>query len=123
MHSTRPLWQLEEKVRNHLKLGSNTILVIMRPGCLILTATILRSSIKTSNIGPITREREMGMSSKLKNNEIKEPQETSTHLEAGEVSVGHSARDEKIRGRAYEIYFERGEQPGRDLDDWLQAER
>jgi Protein of unknown function (DUF2934) len=25
--------------------------------------------------------------------------------------------------RAYEIYLERGEQPGRELDDWLQAER
>src|SRR3984893_4757132 len=48
MHSTRPLWQLEERVRNHLKLVSNTILAIMRPGCLILTATILRSSIKAS---------------------------------------------------------------------------
>src|SRR6267378_13532 len=48
MHSTRPLWQLEERARNHLKLVSNTILGIMRPGCLILTATILRSSIKAS---------------------------------------------------------------------------
>src|ERR1700686_2875900 len=48
MHSTRPLWQLEERVRNPLKPVSNTILAIMRPGCLILTATILRSSIKAS---------------------------------------------------------------------------
>ena len=28
-----------------------------------------------------------------------------------------------IRSCAYEIYLERGEQPGRELDDWLQAER
>src|ERR1700682_729622 len=48
MHSTRPLWQLEERVRNPLNPVSNTILAIMRPGCLILTATILRSSIKAS---------------------------------------------------------------------------
>src|SRR6266853_4539355 len=48
MRSTRPLWQLEERVRNHLELVSNTTLAIMRPGCLILTATILRSSIKAS---------------------------------------------------------------------------
>jgi len=40
-----------------------------------------------------------------------------------EVSVENSARDEEIRRRAYEIYLERGEQPGRELDDWLQAER
>ena len=37
--------------------------------------------------------------------------------------MGSSARDEDIRRRAYEIYLERGEQPGRELDDWLQAER
>jgi hypothetical protein len=41
----------------------------------------------------------------------------------GESAVGSSSRDEGIRGRAYEIYLERGEQPGRELDDWLQAER
>jgi hypothetical protein len=40
----------------------------------------------------------------------------------GEVSVGNSARGEEIRRRAYEIYLERGEQPGRELDDWLPAE-
>ena len=28
-----------------------------------------------------------------------------------------------IRCRAYEIYMSRGEQPGHELDDWLQAER
>lgn len=28
-----------------------------------------------------------------------------------------------IRSRAHEIYVERGEYPGRELDDWLQAER
>jgi hypothetical protein len=52
-----------------------------------------------------------------------EPQATSTRPEAGAVAVGNSARDEEIRRRAYEIYLERGEQPGRELDDWLQAER
>ena len=60
------------------------------------------------------------MSSKPKSNGGTEPQATSTHAETGEVSVGNSA---EIRRRAYEIYLERGKQPGRDLDDWLQAER
>ncbi len=32
-------------------------------------------------------------------------------------------REEAIGRRAYEIYLERGEGPGRQLDDWLQAER
>ena len=35
----------------------------------------------------------------------------------------NSARDEEIRCRAYEIYLERGQQPGAELDDWLQADR
>jgi hypothetical protein len=30
---------------------------------------------------------------------------------------------EEIRRRAYEIYLERGGQPGGEIDDWLQAER
>jgi hypothetical protein len=42
--------------------------------------------------------------------------------ETREASVGSAERDENIRRRAYELYLERGEQPGRELDDWLQAE-
>jgi hypothetical protein len=34
-----------------------------------------------------------------------------------------SAREQEIRRRAYEIYLERGAQPGLELEDWLQAER
>jgi len=33
------------------------------------------------------------------------------------------AREQEIRRRAYELYLERGEEPGHDLEDWLQAER
>jgi hypothetical protein len=65
----------------------------------------------------------MSMSLKPRRNEITELQAPSTQGETGEVSAGNSARDEEIRRRAYEIYLERGEQPGRELDDWLQAER
>jgi hypothetical protein len=75
------------------------------------------------NSNPITRKREMSVSSKPKRNEITESQATSTQAETGEVSTGNSVRDEEIRRRAYDIYLERGGQPGRDLDDWLQAER
>ncbi len=31
--------------------------------------------------------------------------------------------EERIRRRAYELYIDRGRQPGVDLDDWLQAEK
>jgi hypothetical protein len=37
--------------------------------------------------------------------------------------VGNSALDAEIRRRAYQLYVERGEEHGRDLDDWLQAKR
>ena len=30
--------------------------------------------------------------------------------------------EDRIRRRAYEIYLERGDQPGSELTDWLQAE-
>jgi hypothetical protein len=31
--------------------------------------------------------------------------------------------EEEIRYRAYEIFLERGSVPGRELEDWLRAER
>jgi hypothetical protein len=64
----------------------------------------------------------MSMSSKPNRKRISEIRATSSQVETG-VSVVNSTRDEKIRRRAYEIYRERGEQPGRELDDWFQAER
>jgi len=44
--------------------------------------------------------------------------------EAGETldELYEPAREE-IERRAYELYLERGEIPGFDQDDWLQAER
>jgi hypothetical protein len=40
-----------------------------------------------------------------------------------QVQVSHSAGQQEIRDRAYEIYLQRGAQAGSDLEDWLQAER
>ena len=34
-----------------------------------------------------------------------------------------SATLEQIAARAYQIYQERGDNPGSDVDDWLEAER
>jgi Protein of unknown function (DUF2934) len=41
--------------------------------------------------------------------------------EQGRLSA--STREDKIRRRAYELYVERGREPGRDIEDWLQAAR
>lgn len=63
------------------------------------------------------------MSSNPNRNRTTEPKRTSAQSETEEVSVASSVPDETIRLRAYEIYLERGQQPDRDLGDWLQAER
>ena len=63
------------------------------------------------------------MSSKPKKNDGTQPQTAFTQAETAKPSVGNAAGDEEIKRRAYEIYLQRGEQPGRELDDWLQAER
>jgi hypothetical protein len=63
------------------------------------------------------------MSSKPRRSASMEAETTSTQATASEVQVENSTREEEIRIRAYKIYVERGEQPGRELEDWLQAER
>lgn len=64
------------------------------------------------------------MSTKPKKNGSKKLQATSMSAEeTGEVSVWSAALENDIRHRAYEIYLERLDQPGCELDDWLQAER
>ena len=47
---------------------------------------------------------------------------TETAVEETEAS-SRSTREQEIRICAYEIYLQRGEQPGSELEDWLQAER
>jgi hypothetical protein len=64
----------------------------------------------------------MSMSSKSKTHGSVAPEATSTQV-TGEDLGGNSAREKEIRRRAYEIYLEGGEQSGRELNDWLQAER
>lgn len=41
----------------------------------------------------------------------------------GKIVLRVASREHEIRGRAYELYLARGAQPGRELEDWLQAER
>jgi hypothetical protein len=44
-------------------------------------------------------------------------------LTRGQASPRQDQSDDAVRGRAYEIYEKRGEEPGSEVDDWLQAER
>ena len=62
------------------------------------------------------------MASKAKLIGRTDPAETGTAAHETEGLV-HSTREQEIRIRAYEIYLQRGGQPGSELEDWLQAER
>jgi len=53
----------------------------------------------------------------------RESKQPATEVGKEERSVVNPAREEEIKRRAYELYLERGEELGRDLEDWLQAER
>ena len=41
----------------------------------------------------------------------------------GKIVLRVASREHEIRTRAYELFLARGAQPGRELEDWLQAER
>jgi hypothetical protein len=72
-----------------------------------------------------SRAKEMKVSRETRRKGSKELQavEIPGAEETGVGAVGSSTDDEEIRRRAYEIYLERGENSGNELEDWLQAER
>lgn len=45
---------------------------------------------------------------------------TETELK---LTHAHEPTEEEIRVRAYQIYLNRGRQPGHEVDDWVQAEQ
>ena len=51
-----------------------------------------------------------------------QPKQLDTAVEQTERALA-SSHEEEIRNRAYDIYLQRGAQPGYELEDWLQAER
>ena len=61
------------------------------------------------------------MAPKQKDSDSRKPEQPVAEAQAqGSLD---STREERIRRRAYEVYLERGGEPGQDLEDWLQAER
>ena len=56
--------------------------------------------------------------------EVPKPEETLSYsTPLGDSAVAEGTHESDIRRRAYEIYVQRGQQPDRAMDDWLQAER
>ena len=43
--------------------------------------------------------------------------------QAKERQLDSLSFEERIRRRAYELYLQRGNEPGTELDDWLRAEK
>ena len=62
------------------------------------------------------------MASKAKIFGSTDPTQPGTAVEERELLL-QSTREQEIRNRAYEIYLQRGAQPGYEVEDWLQAER
>jgi len=62
------------------------------------------------------------MTLKGKGNQNLELHESPIQQHAEDTSANRAPNHEEIRRRAYEIYLERGGLPGRELEDWLQAE-
>ena len=62
------------------------------------------------------------MASKAKTIGSTDPTQPGTAVEERERFL-YSMREQEIRNRAYEIYLNRGAQPGYEVEDWLQAER
>lgn len=63
------------------------------------------------------------MAKQIERSERVEDTTSSAELEEGILTVPGIGVDERIRFRAYELYLSRGEEHGRDLDDWLLAEQ
>ena len=61
------------------------------------------------------------MASKAKTIGSTDPTQPGTAVEERERLL-HSTREQEIRNRAYDIYLQRGAQPGNEVEDWLQAE-
>ena len=62
------------------------------------------------------------MATKAKMKRVTDPKQPGGEVEQRD-RLPKAMSEEEIRVRAYEIYLERGTQPGHELEDWLQAER
>ena len=63
------------------------------------------------------------MPSQSGRSEILELDAKTNQPRAENAAANHEPNHDEIRRRAYEIYLEGGSLPGRELDDWLRAER
>jgi hypothetical protein len=48
---------------------------------------------------------------------------SNTKIPRGRRGLGQKVLYEEIEKKAYELYIQRGGEPGKAMDDWLEAER
>jgi Protein of unknown function (DUF2934) len=63
-----------------------------------------------------------GSPSNVKTFDGAETTQSGSGLEESEL-LRQATREQEIRNRAYEIYLQRGTEPGDEAQDWFQAER
>jgi Protein of unknown function (DUF2934) len=63
------------------------------------------------------------MTSKSRGSESLELDAKTNQPSAEDAAANREPNHDEVRRRAYEIYLEGGSLPGRELDDWLRAER
>jgi hypothetical protein len=66
--------------------------------------------------------KDLVMTLKGKGNQNLELHPSPIQPRAEDTSGNHALNHDDIRRRAYEIYLEHGGMPGREAEDWLQAE-
>lgn len=93
--------------------------------------TIGLGDIHSTQMSPIYRDNEEGRRDRI-DILLAQTRERSTPManerrksdtEQNSRPQEHPAPEETVRERAYELYEQRGGEPGHDWDDWLQAER
>jgi hypothetical protein len=86
---------------------------------LISAATTERAAFNSNRAQEIVMmdtEKQAGNSSRMSSDALHS-------MTSGNHESGTPPSEEQIRARAYELYVERGSQPGDGVGDWLQAER
>jgi hypothetical protein len=68
-------------------------------------------------------QRANGMNGKTPTLSARRPATTPEDLDETRAHATRVPHHNEIAMRAFEIYLSRGEWPGNDLEDWLQAER
>jgi hypothetical protein len=77
--------------------------------------------VRSKNLFEVQFSKETQIASKAKTISSTDPTQPGTAVKERERLL-HSTREQEIQNRVYEIYLQRGAQPGYEVEDWLQAE-